>query len=134
MTLDADWALVDYKPELGKRDLEERLAPATLEVGGKRYRVDEKNQYVEYMAGLFISLLREHSVSCSTTFASRARVSSMSFLCKKPQLSMEATSQKPLIQPTMIHTTVLVLRWALSLKATTVHGAQPSGICKAFFC
>jgi primary-amine oxidase len=25
-SLDADWALVDYKPELGKRELEERLA------------------------------------------------------------------------------------------------------------
>jgi primary-amine oxidase len=52
-TLDADWALVDYKPELGVRELEDRLAPATLEIGGKRYKVDEKNQYVEYMGWSF---------------------------------------------------------------------------------
>ncbi|KAH4225734.1 amine oxidase [Parastagonospora nodorum] len=52
-TLDADWAMVDYKPELGVRDLEDRLAPATLEIGGKRYKVDEKNQYVEYMGWSF---------------------------------------------------------------------------------
>ncbi|KAJ4399033.1 hypothetical protein N0V91_009729 [Didymella pomorum] len=52
-TLDADWALVDYKPELGQRALEDRLAPATLEIGGKRYRVDETNQYVEYMGWSF---------------------------------------------------------------------------------
>lgn len=52
-TLDADWALVDYKPELGKRDLEERLAPSTLEIGGKRYRIDEPNHYVEYMGWSF---------------------------------------------------------------------------------
>ena len=52
-TLDADWALVDYKPKLGQRALEERLAPATLEIGGKRYKVDETNQYVEYMGWSF---------------------------------------------------------------------------------
>jgi primary-amine oxidase len=52
-TLNGDWALVDYKPELGVRELEERLAPATLEIGGKRYKVDEKNQYVEYMGWSF---------------------------------------------------------------------------------
>jgi primary-amine oxidase len=37
---DADWALVDYKPELGVRDLEERFAPNSIELGGKRYRLD----------------------------------------------------------------------------------------------
>jgi len=52
-TLDASWALVDYKPELGVRDLEERLAPSTLEIGGKRYKLDKKNQYVEYMGWSF---------------------------------------------------------------------------------
>jgi primary-amine oxidase len=52
-SLDADWALVNYKPELGKRDLEERLAPATLEIGGKRYKLDKENQYVEYMGWTF---------------------------------------------------------------------------------
>lgn len=52
-TLDADWALVNYKPDLGKRDLEDRLAPSTLELGGKRYRLDKENQYVEYMGWSF---------------------------------------------------------------------------------
>ncbi|KAH7398984.1 copper amine oxidase [Phaeosphaeria sp. MPI-PUGE-AT-0046c] len=52
-TSDADWALVNYKPELGVRELESRLAPATLEIGGKRYKVDVKNQYVEYMGWSF---------------------------------------------------------------------------------
>ncbi|KAF1997734.1 amine oxidase catalytic domain-containing protein [Amniculicola lignicola CBS 123094] len=48
-TLDADWALVNYKPELGVRELEERMAPSTLEIGGKRYKVDKEQKYVEYM-------------------------------------------------------------------------------------
>jgi primary-amine oxidase len=52
-TLDADWALVDYKPELGVRALEERLAPSTIEIGGKRYKLDTENQYVEYMGWSF---------------------------------------------------------------------------------
>jgi primary-amine oxidase len=52
-SLDADWALVDYKTELGKRELEEKLAPTTLELGGKRYKVDKENQYVEYMGWSF---------------------------------------------------------------------------------
>lgn len=52
-TLDTDWALLDRKPEMGVRDLEERLAPSTLEIGGKRYKLDEKNQYVEYMGWSF---------------------------------------------------------------------------------
>ncbi|KAL6160555.1 hypothetical protein ACJQWK_02314 [Exserohilum turcicum] len=52
-TMDADWAMVDYKPELGVRDLEERLAPSTLEIGGKRYKLDKENRYVEYMGWSF---------------------------------------------------------------------------------
>lgn len=52
-TLDADWALVDRKPELGVRDLEDRLAPSTLEIGGKRYKLDSANKYVEYMGWSF---------------------------------------------------------------------------------
>lgn len=52
-TLDADWALVDYKPEMGVRELDERLAPSTLEIGGKRYKLDKENQYVEYMGWSF---------------------------------------------------------------------------------
>ncbi|KAF2740995.1 amine oxidase catalytic domain-containing protein [Polyplosphaeria fusca] len=58
-TQDASWAFVDYKPELGVRELEERLAPSTLEIGGKRYKLDKENQYVEYMGwSFYISFTR----------------------------------------------------------------------------
>lgn len=52
-TIDASWALVDYKPELGVRELEERFAPSSLEIGGKRYKLDPDAQYVEYMGFTF---------------------------------------------------------------------------------
>ncbi|KAF2497656.1 primary-amine oxidase [Lophium mytilinum] len=52
-TLDADWALVDYKPELGVRALEERFAPSSLELGGKRYKLDKERKYIEYMGWSF---------------------------------------------------------------------------------
>ncbi|KAH7309881.1 lysyl oxidase [Stachybotrys elegans] len=52
-TRNTDWAMLDYKPELGQRDLESKLAPQSLEIGGKRYRVDEKERYVEYMGWSF---------------------------------------------------------------------------------
>ncbi|KAK0380129.1 copper amine oxidase [Colletotrichum limetticola] len=48
-----DWGLLDYKPEMGVRDLENRLAPQSLEVGGKRYKVDEEQKYIEYMGWSF---------------------------------------------------------------------------------
>ncbi|KAJ9649717.1 hypothetical protein H2201_001862 [Coniosporium apollinis] len=48
-TLDGSWALVDRKPELGVRDLEERFAPGIIELGGKRYRLDATQKYFEYM-------------------------------------------------------------------------------------
>jgi len=68
---DYSWALLDLKPELGQfvviahvfdnlltqaagtRDLEDRLAPTSVELGGKRYRVDAEEQYVEYMGWSF---------------------------------------------------------------------------------
>ena len=52
-TSDSDWALVDYKPELSVRALEEKFAPSTIELGGKRYSLDAENQYVEYMGWSF---------------------------------------------------------------------------------
>jgi len=52
-TRDYDWGLVDYKPELGVRDLENLMAPQTLEIGGKRYKLDEEQRYVEYMGWSF---------------------------------------------------------------------------------
>ncbi|GAB7358237.1 hypothetical protein MBLNU230_g0388t1 [Neophaeotheca triangularis] len=63
-SLDASWAMLDYKPELGVRDLEERLAPSSLELDGKRYRVDPEAQYVEYMGwSFFISFSRTVGIS-----------------------------------------------------------------------
>ncbi|KAF2835503.1 primary-amine oxidase [Patellaria atrata CBS 101060] len=52
-TLDASWALVDYKPEMGVRELEERFAPNSIELGGKRYKLDKEQQYIEYMGWSF---------------------------------------------------------------------------------
>lgn len=52
-TTETDWAMVDYKPELGERELEERFAPSSLELGGKRYKIDMENRYVEYMGWSF---------------------------------------------------------------------------------
>lgn len=52
-TREYDWALVDYKPELGQRALEDRFAPQTLEIGGKRYKLDAEQRYVEYMGWSF---------------------------------------------------------------------------------
>ncbi|KZL84512.1 copper amine oxidase [Colletotrichum incanum] len=48
-----DWGLLNYKPKLGVRDLEDRLAPQSLEIGGKRYKVDEQENYIEYMGWSF---------------------------------------------------------------------------------
>ena len=52
-TRDDSFGLLDLKPELGERDLEDRLSPQSLEVGGKRYRLDEAQRYVEYMGWSF---------------------------------------------------------------------------------
>ncbi|CAG9988308.1 unnamed protein product [Clonostachys byssicola] len=48
-----DWALVKYQSELGQRPLESRVAPQSLEIGGKRYKLDPKQNYVEYMGWSF---------------------------------------------------------------------------------
>ncbi|SPO07093.1 uncharacterized protein DNG_09787 [Cephalotrichum gorgonifer] len=48
-----EWALVKNTPEMGTRALEERFAPQTLEIGGKRYKFDEAEKYVEYMGWSF---------------------------------------------------------------------------------
>ncbi|KAI2470927.1 copper amine oxidase [Annulohypoxylon bovei var. microspora] len=50
---DYDWALVKYNPEMGARELEEKFAPQNLMVGGKRYKVDTEEKYVEYMGWSF---------------------------------------------------------------------------------
>ncbi|KAI2624880.1 amine oxidase catalytic domain-containing protein [Hypoxylon sp. NC1633] len=50
---DDDWALVKYNAEMGVRELEEKFAPQNLEVGGKRYKLDPEQKYVEYMGWSF---------------------------------------------------------------------------------
>lgn len=58
-TLDASWALVDGKTDLPTRPLEDRFAPSSLELGGKRYKTDEKERYIEYMGwSFYISFTR----------------------------------------------------------------------------
>ncbi|KAL2412723.1 Copper amine oxidase vicK1 [Exophiala dermatitidis] len=50
---DETWTDVDYKPELGVRALEGKFAPQSVELGGKRYKVDPGAQYIEYMGWSF---------------------------------------------------------------------------------
>ncbi|KAI0129657.1 copper amine oxidase [Xylariales sp. AK1849] len=50
---DYDWALVNYDQEMGKRDLEEKFAPQSIELGGKRYKLDNEQKYVEYLGWTF---------------------------------------------------------------------------------
>ncbi|KAL7623325.1 hypothetical protein AAE478_007006 [Parahypoxylon ruwenzoriense] len=50
---DYDWALVNLDPEMGTRELEDKFAPQSLEVGGKRYKLDSEQKYVEYMGWSF---------------------------------------------------------------------------------
>ncbi|KAF2190756.1 amine oxidase catalytic domain-containing protein [Zopfia rhizophila CBS 207.26] len=58
-TLDASWALFDLKSELGVRELEDRFAPSSLEIGGKPYKFDKEQNYVEYIRWtLYISFTR----------------------------------------------------------------------------
>ena len=52
-TRDNSWAVLDHKPEMGVRDLEDRLSPQSLEVGGKRYKLDREQNYVEFMGWSF---------------------------------------------------------------------------------
>ena len=52
-TRDQGWALMDLNEEMGVRDLDHRLAPQSLEIGGKRYKMDKKEGYVEFMGWSF---------------------------------------------------------------------------------
>ncbi|KAK2746872.1 hypothetical protein FQN55_005358 [Onygenales sp. PD_40] len=52
-TLDGSWAVLDRKSEMGKRDLDEKFSASILELGGKRYKLDREQQYVEYMGWSF---------------------------------------------------------------------------------
>jgi primary-amine oxidase len=48
-TKDQQFALLSLNPEMGVRELEEKFAPASIELGGKRYKFDPEEKYVEYM-------------------------------------------------------------------------------------
>ncbi|KAI1081350.1 amine oxidase catalytic domain-containing protein [Whalleya microplaca] len=50
---DDDWAMVNYNPEMGVRELEEKFAPQSVEMGGKRYKLDSEQKYVEYLGWSF---------------------------------------------------------------------------------
>ncbi|KAK0648719.1 copper amine oxidase [Cercophora newfieldiana] len=50
---DAEWAQLTRKKEMGTRTLEDRLAPQSIELGGKRYKLDAEQNYVEYMGWSF---------------------------------------------------------------------------------
>ncbi|RYO93703.1 hypothetical protein DL766_004759 [Monosporascus sp. MC13-8B] len=46
---DNSWAMVDYNLEMGVRELEEKFAPQSLDVGGKRHKPDSERKYLGYM-------------------------------------------------------------------------------------
>lgn len=48
-----DWALLDLNTAMDTRDLEGQLAPQSLELSGKRYKLDSEQKYVEYMGWSF---------------------------------------------------------------------------------
>lgn len=50
---DDSWAMVNYDAEMGVRELEDKFAPQSLELGGKRYKLDSAQKYVEYMGWSF---------------------------------------------------------------------------------
>ncbi|KAI1868215.1 hypothetical protein JX265_007038 [Neoarthrinium moseri] len=62
---DYDWALVKPDQEMGKRDLEEKFAPQSIEIGGKRYKLDNEQKYVEYMGWSFYV---SHTISLGVMF------------------------------------------------------------------
>ncbi|KKZ64039.1 hypothetical protein EMCG_01700 [[Emmonsia] crescens] len=52
-TRDGSWTLLDRKTEMGTRELDEKFSGTLLELGGKRYKLDKKQRYVEYMGWSF---------------------------------------------------------------------------------
>ncbi|PGH13252.1 hypothetical protein AJ79_03811 [Helicocarpus griseus UAMH5409] len=52
-THNASWALLDRKPEMGTRELDEKFPATILQLGGKRFKLDKEQQYVEYMGWSF---------------------------------------------------------------------------------
>lgn len=50
---DVEWAKLNRKDKTAKRALEDQFAPGSIELGGKRYRLDAEQQYVEYMGWSF---------------------------------------------------------------------------------
>ena len=49
----SSWAFLNRNPEAPIRQLEDRFAPSSLELGGKRYKVDHEQRYIEYMGWSF---------------------------------------------------------------------------------
>ncbi|KAH9904728.1 copper amine oxidase [Xylariomycetidae sp. FL2044] len=48
-----DWAMLTLDTDMGARDLDDKFAPQSLELGGKRYKVDAEQKYVEYLGWSF---------------------------------------------------------------------------------
>lgn len=48
---DSSWLKKDREGAV--RDLEDRLAPVTMELQGKRYKIDDENKYIEYLGWSF---------------------------------------------------------------------------------
>lgn len=93
-TRDYDWALLDYKPEQGTRDLEDRLAPQSLEIGGRRYRLDFEQRYVEYMGWSFYLSFTRSLGFMFYDIRFRRRVSSMNCRSRRQRRSMRVCSPR----------------------------------------
>ncbi|EER45794.1 eukaryotic translation initiation factor 5 [Histoplasma capsulatum H143] len=52
-TTNGSWALLDRKTEMGTRELDEKFSATLLELGGKRYKLDKDQRFVEYMGWSF---------------------------------------------------------------------------------
>ncbi|OJD26632.1 hypothetical protein ACJ73_01983 [Blastomyces percursus] len=52
-TRDGSWTLLDRKPEMGTRKLDEKFSATLGELGGKSYKLDKDQRYVEYMGWSF---------------------------------------------------------------------------------
>ncbi|OAX80178.1 hypothetical protein ACJ72_05496 [Emergomyces africanus] len=64
-TRDGSWALLDRKTEMGNRELDMKFPATLLELGGKRYKLDTEQRYVEYMGWSFYMV---HSRSLGLMF------------------------------------------------------------------
>ncbi|SPN99609.1 uncharacterized protein DNG_02461 [Cephalotrichum gorgonifer] len=98
-----DWVLMNHRPEMGKRDLDDRFAPQSLEVGGKRYRVDKEQQYVEYMGwSFYLAFSRPLGL---TLYDIKFKNESVIYELSLQEAAAQYTGRNPKAAATMYHDT-----------------------------